>query len=73
VSFSTKVVVKNNIPVCVMISPQAYDEMAVQLKEARLLLNAKDGKGGLTTINKIMDKFGITEEDLDSVEDDEIV
>ena len=68
-----KVVVKNNIPVCVMISPQAYDEMAVQLKEARLLLNAMNGKGGLTTINKIMDKFGITEEDLDSVEDDEIV
>ena len=67
-----KIVVKNNVPVCVMISPQAYDDMAAQIKEVRLLLKAKHGRDGLTTVKRMMDDFGITEEDLDSAEDDSI-
>ena len=67
-----KIVVRNNVPVCVMISPESYDDMALQLKEARLLLDAKNGKNGLTTLDRLMDHLGITQEDLDHADSVEI-
>ena len=67
-----KIVVRNNVPVCVMMSPEEYDAIKLQLKEARLLMNAQAGKEGLTTLGKIMDEFGITEEDIEMSEDVEI-
>ena len=63
-----KIVVRNNVPVCVMISPEAYDEMALQLKEARLILDARSGKNGLSTLDSLMDNLGITQEDLDNAD-----
>lgn len=71
-STGPKVVVRNNVPVCVMMSPDAYDDLAMQLKEARIALSAYRGTGGLTTLGRMMDDLGVTQEDLDRAEDVEI-
>ena len=70
--FGVKIVVKDDAPVGVVMSPQAYDEMALRLKETKMMLDAQLGKSGLVTMDKIMDEFGITQEQLDAMEDVEI-
>ncbi len=67
-----KVVVRNNVPVAVVISPATYDEMALRIHQLELELNAREGRGGLSTLRRMADELGITEADLEAAEDDEI-
>ena len=72
----TKVVMKNNLPECVLMSPEEYIELLDELEDMRLLLMAKNRienfSGKLHSQEKVMEKLGITEEELDSMEDVEI-
>lgn len=72
VKSNPKVVVKNNKPVCVLISPEAYDDMASRLKEASLYMDAQNNKNGLTNMRRMMEDIGITEAELERIEDIEL-
>jgi len=64
-----KVVVRNNKPVAVLISPETYDDMAARLKEAKLYLDALKDRNGVVSMSKIMDDLGIDELEPESAED----
>lgn len=69
-----RVVVKNNTPECVLISPKEYEDLFEKLEELEdfyLLAEAEERikAGGRTyTQEEVMKEFGITEEDLKDVE-----
>lgn len=72
-----KIVVKNNKPTCVLITPETYQEMVEALEDYELsmiaykrILNSKDEKS--YSLEEVMREFNITEEDLDNAEDVEI-
>ena len=72
-----KVVMKNNEPECVLMSPAEYMDFMDEIADARLELLAlrrlADGALEHTCSEKeVMDSFGITEEDLDGFEEVEI-
>ena len=71
-----KVVIKNNTPECVLMSPEEYISLLDELDEMRLLAMAKDRishtSGKTITHEEIMKKYGISQEELDSMEDVEI-
>lgn len=72
-----KVVIKNNEPECVLMSPAEYMEFMDELADARLriLTLERIANGALehtSTQEEIMETFGITEEDLGGMEDVEI-
>lgn len=67
----TKVVLKNNDPVCVLVTPEEYEAMVDKLTDYELALEAErrlDEGGRAYTIGEVMDRFGITERDLADVE-----
>ena len=69
-----KVVMKNNSPECVLISPDEYVRMVEELEDARLLLLAldrlkHDDADKHISREKMMKKFGITQEMLDALDD----
>lgn len=73
-----KIVVKNNHPECVMLSIKEYKKMVEELEDLRLtviaaerLMNHKPGDKTYT-LEEVEKMFGITQEDLDNAEDDEI-
>ena len=71
-----KVFIKNNTPECVLMSPEEYISLLDELDDMRLLAMAKDRishtSGKTITHEEIMKKYGISQEELDSMEDVEI-
>lgn len=69
----TKIVVKNNKPACVLMSPEQYTELMellsdyILLDEAKRRMSAFDGEG-LASQEEVMRDFGITQADLDAVD-----
>ena len=68
-----KIVVKNNIPTGVIISPEKYKELMEEIEDYHLYMeaekrmkNTKNDK--VTSQEDLMTELGITQEDLDSVE-----
>ena len=73
-----KVVIKNNHPECVILSVKEYNKIMDELEDLRLtviaaerLMNQKPGDKTYT-LDEVEKMFGITQEDLDNAEDDEI-
>ena len=64
-----KVVMKNNIPECVLISPDEYVRLMDEVNDARLLALAVKRMENFTPNNtisekQVMEEFGVSEEDL---------
>ena len=73
----TKIVVKNNNPECVLISPEAYIELMdlIDNLELQVLANEREKQinpGNLLTEPEVLEKLGLTKEDLDGVGEVEI-
>ena len=69
--FGTRIVVKNNVPECILMSPQAYQQMMEEYEDAMLAAEAakrlsSDSK--YISQSEVMKKFGLSETDLDDVE-----
>lgn len=69
-----KVVIKNNVPEAVILSPDEYLQLIDEINDARLLTMAaeriaKFNPNELITQEEIDRKFGITEADLDGFEE----
>ena len=67
-----KVVMKNNSAECVLLSPDEYVRLMDELNDARLLALASERMANFdaTAIipeEKVWDRLGITEDDLDSI------
>jgi PHD/YefM family antitoxin component YafN of YafNO toxin-antitoxin module len=64
-----KIVLKNNSPACVLLTPEAYEEMLETIENYRLLLEAKnrmeqaDAKDFISS-DQVMQELGINEEEL---------
>ena len=71
-----KVVVKNNIPACVMLTPERYKEMVDMIEDQALLAIAearlKYGSKETYTLEEILAEDGLTLADIDAMEDVEI-
>ncbi len=67
----TKIVVKNNVPECILISPQVYQQMMEEYENAILAAEAEKRLGEkvvYTNHDDVMKKFGLSASDLDDVE-----
>lgn len=69
-----KVVIKNNIPVCVLLSPEAYMEMIDEINDTRLINKALNRLDNLDDSKLISQddfdkKFGLTEKELEGFEE----
>ena len=69
--FGTKIVVKNNVPECILMSPQSYQQMMDEYEDA--ILAAEGEKRLLQKVEyksheDVMKQFGLSEADLDDVE-----
>lgn len=69
-----KVVIKNNVPECVLISPEEYVGMIDELEDAKdaLLAYQRDKDTEYLSDEQVMKNLGMTEADLDGWEDVEI-
>ncbi len=68
-----KIVLKNNTPTCVLLTPEVYEQMLETIEEYRLLLEAekrmKNAKpDDLISQDKVLAELGISKADLDSIE-----
>lgn len=72
----TKLVVKNNVAECVLVSPKKYVEMVDEIEDMKLRLLAlermESGDGKVVSDQAMMSELGITQKDLDAMEDVEI-
>ncbi|NJJ37499.1 type II toxin-antitoxin system Phd/YefM family antitoxin [Clostridioides difficile] len=71
----SKIVVKNNVPTCVLITPEKYEEMINVIEDYKLLLEAEKrmnniNEEGLISQSEIMKDLDIREKDLENVEVD---
>ncbi len=69
--FGTKIVVKNNVPECVLLSPQNYQRMMDEYEDAILSAEAEkrlSKKVEYIPNNDVMKEFGLEPSDLDDVE-----
>ncbi len=69
--FGTKIVVKNNVPECILMSPQSYQQMMDEYEDA--ILAAEGEKRLLQKVEyksheDVMKQFRLSEADLDDVE-----
>ena len=69
--FGTRIVVKNNVPECVLMSPQNYQQMMEEYEDA--ILAAEAGKRlsekvKYSSHDEIMKDFEISASDLDGIE-----
>ena len=67
-----KVVLKNNIPTCVLLKPELYDQMLETVEEYRLLLEAERRMENTTQEDfipqeKVLSELGINKADLENV------
>ena len=71
-----KIVLKNNAPACVLVSPDRYREMVDELQEARLYALVADrlenDTGETSSFEDILAGDGLTLADIDAMEDVEI-
>ncbi|MCL2249884.1 MAG: type II toxin-antitoxin system Phd/YefM family antitoxin [Oscillospiraceae bacterium] len=71
-----KVVVKNNAPACVLLTPERYQEIMDMLDDRYLLAVAeerlKNDNGVTYSYEEILADNGLTQEDIDAMEDVEI-
>ncbi len=70
-----KIVMKNNIPACVLVDPARYQEMLDIIEDYYLLQEAQirvaeETSNYMVSQQEVMDELGISKEDLDSVEVD---
>jgi len=68
-----KVVVKNNKPACVLISPEKYEALMELLSDYHLLLEAQERMANhdnseVKTQDEVMHELGLTDADLDGVD-----
>ena len=75
--FGAKVVMKNNTPECVLLSPEEYTKLMDELEDAQLALMAEErlknfNPKTLISQEKIDKKFGITAENLKGFDDVEL-
>ena len=72
-SSGMKIVVKNNKPACILLSPERYDEIMellsdqILLKEAETRMSNTDD-GDLLTQDEMMAELGISKEDLEDID-----
>jgi len=71
-----KLVVKNNAPACVLITPEKFNEM-IELLEDLFLLNIAEERmsrdnGKRWTFDEVLAEDGLTTSDIDAMEDVEI-
>lgn len=72
-SSGTKIVVKNNQPACVLLSPAQYESLMEMLSdsllytEAEKRMEANNGSENLSH-EAVMKELGITQEDLDDID-----
>ena len=67
----TKIVVKNNVPECILMSPQNYQQMMEEYEDAILAAEAVKRLSQKTKYirqDDVMKEFGLTDSDLDDVE-----
>ena len=72
-----KVVMKNNVAECVLLSPEEYVRLMDEVNDAKLEAIAAERLARydhktLVPWDEMMKKFGVTQEDLDAMEDVEI-
>ena len=72
-----KVVIKNNVAECVLLSPQEYVDLMNEVNEAKLLSLAIErmehfNADNLISEKNVMSEFGISDRDLDGYEEVEI-
>ncbi|ACV61395.1 hypothetical protein Dtox_0466 [Desulfofarcimen acetoxidans DSM 771] len=68
-----KIVLKNNTPTCVLLTPEVYEQMLETIEEYRLLLEAEKrmentSSDDLVPQDKVLAELGINKTDLDNVE-----
>lgn len=71
--YGTKIVMKNNVPACVLIDPERYEEMVEALEEYALYLEAEKRMNSaeeesFISSEKVYEELKIREEDLDDVD-----
>ena len=71
-----KIVVKNNAPACVLISPDRYRMLIDELEEMKLYAlvadRIADDTGEYTSFEEVLAKDGLTLADIDAMEDVEL-
>jgi PHD/YefM family antitoxin component YafN of YafNO toxin-antitoxin module len=65
-----KIVFKNNVPACVLVDPEAYEQMIEMLEDYALYFEAEArlenaGQTGFLSQEQILNHFGIDESELD--------
>lgn len=68
-----KVVVSDNNPICILLSPDYYDQMVELIEDYELYIEAERRLSNSNTIRwisqeEIMSNFGITQNDLDNTD-----
>ncbi|HBF4283380.1 type II toxin-antitoxin system Phd/YefM family antitoxin [Clostridioides difficile] len=71
----SKIVVKNNIPTCVLITPEKYEEMINTIEDYKLLLETEKrmkniNEEELISQSELMKDLDISEKDLENIEVD---
>ncbi len=71
------IVLKNNAPAAVLLSPEEYERMTEMEENYRLLLLAQErlAKGGLeraVSQEQMMERLGVTQDEIDAAEDVEL-
>jgi PHD/YefM family antitoxin component YafN of YafNO toxin-antitoxin module len=68
-----KIVVKNNVPACVLITPERYQEMVDMIEDQYLLELAEERERNSTGVEysfeEILSERGLTTADIDAMED----
>ena len=71
-----KIVVKNNAPTCILLTPEKYRELVEMIEDRYLLALAEERErndSGVTySFEELLAKDGLTRADLDAMEDVEI-
>ena len=71
-----KVVVKNNVPTCVLLTPERYQEMVELIDDQYLLALAeerlKNDNGVTYSFDEVLAENGLTRADIDAMDDVEI-
>lgn len=68
-----KIVLKNNAPTCVLLAPEAYEQMLETIEEYRLFLEAEKRMGNakpsdFISQDKVLAELGINESDLSNTD-----
>jgi len=70
--YGTKIVMKNNVPACVLVNPEQYEEMIEALEDYALYLEAEKRMNsleeGFISSEKVYEELKISEEDLNDID-----